>query len=73
MTESTQRGTITVDGVVYVLDDLSDEAKIKIVHIQFSEAQIQQLQNEVSISNTAREGYLRELRSEMSQAEGNII
>ena len=49
----------------YKLDDLSDAAKAQVSNIQFVDAQLQQLNNELAISDTARIGYTNALRSEV--------
>lgn len=49
--------TITVDGTKYKLNELSDPAKSQLSNIQFVDLQIQQLQNEWAIADTARLGY----------------
>ena len=45
---------ITIDDVEYNLDDLSDDAKAQLMNIQFVDAQLQQLNNELAVSDTAR-------------------
>ena len=49
---------ITIDDVEYNLDELSDNAKIQLKNIQFVDAQLQQLNNEV-VSDTAYRLYER--------------
>ena len=69
MGDITEDAKIKVDGMDYFLEDLSDDAKLQIANIQFSDQQILQLQNELAISNTARTGYLRALKAELLQVE----
>lgn len=57
---------IEIDGKNYDLNALSDQAKSLIANIQFVDRQIQQLNNEWSVSDTARIGYLNALKSELS-------
>ena len=66
-----EKRTVTVDGVDYTFENLSDVAKSQIINIQFSDEQISQLQNELAISNTARNGYMRALTSELGDQTGN--
>ena len=61
--------TLDIDGKSYELDDLSDEAKAQIVNIQFVDNQLQQLQNELAVSDTARIGYTNALKRELSNKE----
>jgi hypothetical protein len=69
MNDITNDAQITIDGVDYAIEDLSEKAKSQISNIQFSDAQILQLQNELAISNTARTGYTRALKLELAQIE----
>jgi hypothetical protein len=67
MNEITENAKITIDGVVYPMENLSDNAKFQITNIKFSDEQILQLQNEWAISNTARTGYIRAFKAEFSR------
>ena len=57
--------TITVDDVEYQLSEMSDDAKAQLSSIQFVDQQVQQLQNEWAVSDTARLGYQAALKSEL--------
>ena len=50
-----------------MLDDLSENAKAQLLNIQFVDAQIQQLNNEWAVADTARIGYTRALKSELEK------
>ena len=54
MADKEDKKKISIDGTEYVLDDLSDNAKAQLLNIQFVDAQIQQLNNEWAVSDTAR-------------------
>ena len=69
MTNDTQENEITIDGTKYSLDKLSDNAKAQVGNIRFVDAQIQQLNNEWAVSDTARIGYTRALKNELDQKE----
>ena len=69
MVEDTISQKITVDDVEYNLADLSDEAKTQILNIQFVDAQLQQLNNELAVSDTARIGYTNALKAELTKIE----
>ena len=69
MNDITENAKITIEGVEYSMENLSDNAKSQIVSINFSDERILQLQNEVAISNTARTGYLRALKADLSQIQ----
>ena len=58
---------ITIDGVEYNLSDLSDNAKLQLANIQFVDAQIQQLNNEWAVADTARMGYTNALKAELAK------
>ena len=60
---------ITIDGTEYNLDDLSDNAKSQLSNIQFVDAQIQQLNNEWAVADTARMGYTAALKAELEKIE----
>ena len=66
-----EKQSVTVDGVDYPFENLSDVAKSNIISIQFSDEQILQLQNELAISNTARNGYIRALTNELGGQIGS--
>jgi hypothetical protein len=56
---------ITIDEIEYNLNDLSDNAKAQLANIQFVDAQIQQLNNEWAVADTARLAYTNALKSEL--------
>jgi hypothetical protein len=56
---------ITVDGVEYNINEMSDAAKAQLSNIQFVDNQVRQLQNEWAISDTARLGYQAALKGEL--------
>ena len=56
---------ITVDGVEYNINEMSDAAKAQLSNIQFVDHQVRQLQNEWAVSDTARLGYQAALKGEL--------
>ena len=66
MAEGTDQ-KITIDEVEYNLNDLSDNAKAQLANIQFVDAQIQQLNNEWAVADTARMGYTNALKAELKK------
>jgi hypothetical protein len=66
MAEGTDQ-KITIDEVEYNLSDLSDNAKAQLKNIQFVDAQIQQLNNEWAVADTARMGYTNALKAELAK------
>ena len=58
---------ITIDDVEYSLDELSDNEMAQLTSIQFVDAQLQQLNNEWAVSDTARIGYTNALKAELAK------
>lgn len=71
MSEDENTKKITIDGKEYSLSDLSDNAKAQVINLQFVDAQIQQLNNEWAVADTARIGYTNALRSELDKIKGD--
>jgi hypothetical protein len=69
MTKQTEK--ITIDGNHYNFGDLSAAAKDQLRNIQFVEAQLLQLRNELAISDTARLAYTRALKVELKNETGD--
>lgn len=69
MSEDTTTQKITIDEQEYNLSDLSDNAKAQLANIQFVDAQLQQLNNELAVSDTARIGYANALKAELAKIE----
>lgn len=62
---------IEIDGVEYKLDDLSDDAKAVLASLQFVDTQLQQLNNEWAVADTARIGYTKALKAELPENGDN--
>lgn len=71
MAKNEGKQKVSIDGTEYILDDLSDNAKAQLMNIQFVDAQIQQLNNEWAVADTARIGYTRALKSELEKNKDN--
>ena len=59
---------ITVDGVEYNSEDLSDNGKAQLASLQFLEVQRQKLQSEIAVYTTARQAYAKVLKDELSSS-----
>ena len=59
---------VTVDGKEFSMDELSENAKAQFVNLQFVDAQLLQLQNELAVADTARIGYTNALNNELSKS-----
>lgn len=55
--------TITIDNQAYDLDTLSDEVKAQLVSLQFCDAELQRLQAQTAILQTARVAYGHALKA----------
>lgn len=55
--------TITINGVNYALNELSEAAKAQVANIQVVDAELAKLQQQVAIFQTARQAYIQALVS----------
>ena len=60
---------ITVDGIEYNTEDLTDNGKAQVASLQFLEAQMAKLRSEIAVYETAKRGYIAALKSELDKAE----
>tara|TARA_B100000902_G_C26454872_1_gene502587 strand:+ start:87 stop:311 length:225 start_codon:yes stop_codon:yes gene_type:complete len=60
---------ITIDGNDYLISSLSENAKSQVTNIQFVDTQLQQLNNEWAVSDTARIGYTNALKNEFEKVK----
>ena len=67
MTEVADKPTLNFEDKNYVIEDMSDQAKAQIANIQFIDQQLQQLNNEWAVSDTARLGYSHALQKELEK------
>ena len=56
---------ITVDGIEYNTEDLSDNGKAQLASLQFLETQMNKLKSEISVYQTARNTYVAALKAEL--------
>ena len=59
---------IVIDDVEYSINDLSENAKAQILNIKFVDDQIQELNNQWAVADTARIGYTNALKLELMKA-----
>ena len=57
---------ITVDGIEYNTEDLSDNGKAQLASLQFLEVQMKKLKSEIAVYQTARNAYVTALKNELS-------
>ena len=67
MVKNPGKNKITIDDVEYKLDDLSEEAQTQLANIQFVDDQLQQLNNEWAVADTAKIGYTNALATELQK------
>lgn len=62
-------GTITIDGKQYVLEDLSQNAQQQIGNLRVTDQEIERLNRQLAIAQTARAAYARALAAELPKTE----
>ena len=56
---------ITVDGIDYNTEDLSENGKAQLASLQFLEVQMNKLKSEIAVYQTARNSYVAALKAEL--------
>jgi hypothetical protein len=56
---------ITVDDIEYNTEDLSDNGKAQLASLQFLEVQMNKLNSEIAVYQTARNAYVAALKVEL--------
>ena len=56
---------ITVEGIEYNTEDLTENGKAQLASLQFLEVQMNKLKNEIAVYQTARATYVATLKSEL--------
>ena len=60
---------IKIDDVEYDTDDMSDNAKAQVASLQFNEAHMNRLRNELAIADTAKIAYVNALKAELENSD----
>jgi hypothetical protein len=60
---------VTVDGIKYNSEDLSENGKAQLASLQFLEQQMAKLKKEISVYQTARATYAQALKAELEKLE----
>ena len=58
---------IKIDDVEYDTDNMSDNAKAQVASLQFNEAHMNRLRNELAIADTAKIAYVNALKVELDK------
>lgn len=56
---------ITVDGIDYNTEDLTENGKAQLASLQFLEAQMNKIKSEIAVYQTARVSYVNALKVEL--------
>lgn len=67
--KNTKEEKVVIDDKEYKLKDLSENAKTQLANINFVDAQIQQLNNEWAVADTARIGYIKALKVDLERID----
>ena len=65
MAETNATQKVTIDGVEYAVDRLSEAARSQIVNLRVCEQEIVRLQQQLAIAQTARAAYANALKNEL--------
>ncbi|WP_447955903.1 DUF6447 family protein [Vreelandella sp. EE7] len=60
-----QSQTVTIDNREYNLDDLSDNARNQLMNLRVTDQEIQRLNHQLAIAQTARTAYANALKQEL--------
>ena len=60
---------VTIDGIEYNTEDLTDNGKAQLASLQFLEVQMRKLKSEMSVYQTARNSYVAALKSELEKSK----
>lgn len=60
---------ITIEGIEYNSEDLSDNGKAQLASLQFLDAQMKKIEAEIAVYKTARSSYASALQAELSAKE----
>jgi len=64
---ATPTPTVTIDGIDYALDSLSEQAKAQLDNLRVVDQEIAHLQTQLAIYQTARNTYARALKGELAE------
>ena len=59
---------ITIDDIEYNSEDLTENGKAQLASLQFLEAQMQKIRNEMAVYQTAQRTYVAALKAEIAQS-----
>lgn len=65
MAEQPKAQAVTIDGTEYPLDDLSEQARAQLTNLRVTDAEIERLNQQLAIAQTARAAYARALNEQL--------
>ena len=60
---------ITVDGIEYNTEDLTENGKSQLASLQFLEVQMNKIKSEIAVYQTARNSYVAAQKAELEKKE----
>lgn len=60
-----QQQTVTIDGTEYDLAELPEQARTQLLNLRVTDQEIERLNHQLAITQTARRAYARELSSQL--------
>ena len=60
---------INIDGIEYNSEDLTDNGKAQLASLQFLDVQMNKIQSEISVYQTARNSYIAALKADLEDGK----
>ncbi len=60
---------INIDGIEYNSEDLTDNGKAQLASLQFLDVQMNKIQSEISVYQTARNSYIAALKTDLEDGK----
>ena len=60
---------INIDGIEYNSEDLTDNGKAQLASLQFLDVQMNKIQSEISVYQTARNSYIAALKTDLEDSK----
>ena len=64
---------ITIDGIEYNTEDLTDNGKAQLASLQFLEVQMNKLKAEIAVYQTARIAYIQALKNDVEKTDADWL
>ena len=65
--------SINIDNIDYDIDTLSEEAKAQLLSLQFCDAELQRLQAQAAVLQTARAAYSKSLQAALPVMQDTVL